>query len=117
MQRDMRDNAESWKIISTGETVPINEIANFMELSRATWQKRLDDINNFQTNEPIEFPKVVAMYEKLGGTTQDFNDTKSPLQTVVTQMQSAPKTTYAELITICDQIMATVDKPLTVWDE
>lgn len=117
LQRDMNGVATNWKQIAIGGTVPVETVALHMNTAANTWQTRLDAVTDFQTNNPVEFPNVVAMWNKLGGTSQEFTDTINPLQTVVTQLGAASKTTYAELEIIADQILAQVDPPLTVWDE
>lgn len=117
LQRDMRNNAITWKTQAEGGTVPVELIAQHMNTAANTYQGRLTWVSDFQTNNPIEFPKVVAMWDKLGGQSGEFNDMINPMQTVANQLSPASKTTYAEIINICDLILGAINAPLSLWPE
>jgi hypothetical protein len=117
LQRNMRNNALRWKIMAEGESVPITVIAGFMDSAALAYKARLEWIDTFQDDNPVEFPRVVTMWNKLGGTAGEFGDVISPMETVANNLGSQTKTTYAELITICDFIIGEINAPLSLWPE
>lgn len=117
LQRRMNDNAVIWKTKAEAEIVPIDSIKGDMNRSALNYQIRLDWLDDFQTNNPVDFPRVVTMWGKFGGTSQEFSDVITPLKAVADQLGPASKETYTEIITICDLILTNINKPLTLWPE
>jgi len=116
LQLNMRNNAIGWKQSAQAQALPIALLADQMNTASAQYQKRLGWIATAQADTG-NWTRLSAMWLKLGGTGQDFADVVTPLQAVADQIGPAAKTTFAEAIAACDQILAAVDAPLSLWPE
>lgn len=116
LQRDVRSNAAAWKSMAQGQTQPIVTIAGFMTTAAAAYSTRLGWLDALQANTSL-WNRVRTIWTVLGGTAADFNDIVTPLRAVANQLPLADKSSYAAIITACDQILAAVDAPDTLWPE
>ena len=114
-QRDMRNNAQTWRTMAVAQSQPIATLAGFMNGAAVTYKMHLGWIPTIQAN--AEWPRIQALYLTMGGTAQEFIDLMTPLNAVANQLGPAPKTTYAEIITACDSIIAAINAPLSLWPE
>lgn len=114
-QRDMRNNASTWKAVAQAQTTPVLTLAANMNSAAVTYQTNLGWISTMQ-GDP-SWPRISAMYIALGGSGQEFADVMTPLQAVANQLRPAAKGTYAQIIGACDQILAAINAPLTLWPE
>lgn len=115
IQRDMRNNAQSWRTSALAQSIPIATLAGFMNSASSAYQTRLGWVPVLQADP--NWSRIAALYVTLGGTAQEFTDTLTPLNAVANQLGPAPKTTYAEIISACDQIIAAINAPLSLWPE
>lgn len=116
LQRDIRNNAITWKAMAQAQTVPIATLAAYLNEAAVAYQSRLSWLVAMQA-DAVNWPKLGAMWAMLGGTSADFSDMTSPITAVATQLGPATKTTYAQVIGICDQITSAVNAPLSLWPE
>ena len=116
LQRDMRNNATTWKAMAQAQSVPLPTLAQFMNDAATEYQKRLGWITTAQA-DTANWTKLSTMFATLGGTAADFNQTVNPLNAVANQLGPADKSTYAAIITACDQILAAINAPLSLWPE
>lgn len=115
VQRDMRANAQTWRTAALAQSTPIATLGGWMNSAAIAYQSRLGWLPTLQAN--VEWPRVSALYVLMGGTGQEFSDMMTPLNAVANQLGPAPKTTYAEIISACDQIIAAINAPLSLWPE
>jgi len=115
LQKNMRDNAQTWRTSALAQSIPIATLAGFMNSAAAAYQARLGWLPVLQVNP--EWPRIRDLYITIGGTVQEFNDMLTPLNAVADQLGLAPKASYAEIISVCDQIIAAINAPLTLWPE
>lgn len=115
LQRDMRNNALTWRAAALAQSIPIATLAGFMNSAAGAYQTRLGWLPVLQADP--EWPRIAALYVLLGGTGQEFNDMMTPLNAVANQLGPAPKSTYAEIVADCDQIIAAINPPLSLWPE
>ena len=116
LQRNMRDNASTWRAQALAQSIPVLTLAAFMNDAATAYQTRLAWLPTLQA-DAVNWPRVAALYVLIGGTGSEFNALTTPLNAVANQLGPAPKTTYAEIITACDQILAAINAPLSLWPE
>ena len=115
VQRDMRANAQTWRTVALAQSTPIATMAGWMNSAATSYQSRLGWLPTIQASP--EWSRIAAMYLAIGGTGQEFTDMMTPLNAVANQLGPAQKTTYAEIIAACDQIIAAINAPLSLWPE
>ncbi len=116
LQKDMRNNALTWKAMAQAQTTPAATVAGYMNDAATAYQTRLGWLDTLQADSP-NWTKISAMWTALGGTAADFSAVTAPLKAVATQLGPVAKTTYAQQIAACDQIIAAVNAPLSLWPE
>lgn len=116
LQGGMRSNAVTWRAAAVAQSQPAATLAQWMNDSATAYQTRLAWVATAQADAVI-WPKLSALWALLGGTAADFNSITTPLKAVADQLGLAAKTTYAQIITACDQIIAATPAPLSLWPE
>lgn len=116
LQRDMRNNATAWKAAAQAASVPVGTLAQWMNDAATQYQTRLGWITTAQA-DATNWTKLSTMFATLGGTAADFTNTVNPLTAVANQLGPADKTSYAAIVTACDQILAAINAPLSLWPE
>lgn len=116
MQLDFRSNAAEWKAAAQGQTIPRATLEANMNSAAAAYQTRLSWLGVLQANNAI-WPTVASLWTALGGTGQEFNDLMTPFNAVANGLGPADKSTYAKIVTACNQILATIDAPPSLWPE
>jgi hypothetical protein len=114
LQFRMRDNAQAWKISAQAQLIPIATLAGIMNSAALSYQDILSKLQTFRLNDP-SWPRIVTMYQIFGGVGQEFIDFVAPMSAVANQLGPAPKTTFAEIISACDQIIAAIDPRVNPW--
>jgi len=116
MHRDMRNNAIAWKTAATAQTTPQATLAGWMNNAAAIYQSTLAQFTALQA-DAVNWPKVRDMFITQGGSVADFTAMMTPMTAVANQLGPADKSTYAAIITACNQILAAVEAPLSLWPE
>lgn len=116
LQRDIRNNAITWKAMAQAQTVPIATLATYLNEAAIAYQSRISWLSEMQA-DGANWPKLGAMWAMLGGTSEDFSNMTTPINAVANQLGPAAKATYAQVIGICDQITSAVNAPLSLWPE
>lgn len=116
LQRDMVFNANSWIAMANAGNPPVTEVAGFMIHAGVSYQVRLEWLRDYRDNSP-NWDSVRSMYVALGGVGADMTNLYSQLRAVANALQSAPIATYQNVIDACNQILATVQSPDSLWPE
>jgi hypothetical protein len=116
LQNDIRRNAKTWAEAVASASVPVETLAQWMTDTANAYALRLQWMSDFK-NDPVNAPKLQAMWLLLGGTLEDVTAITDPLTTAVTSLVMMPKTTYAEIIALCDLLTSSIDAPLSLWPE
>lgn len=116
LQGDMRSNAITWRAAAVAQSTPAAMLAQWMNDAATAYQTRLAWIATAQADAVI-WPKLSALWTLMGGTAADFNNVTTPLKAVADQLGPAAKGTYAQIIGVCDQIIAAINAPLSLWPE
>ena len=116
LQRDMRNNAIAWKTAATAQSAPAATLSGFMNDAATSYQTRLSWLTTIQA-DAVNWPKIVAMWALLGGTGADFTNLITPITAVANQLGPIDKSSYAAIGSACDQIIAAINAPLSLWPE
>jgi len=116
LQLDFRNNAISWKASATAQNPDVATLAKWMNDAALSYQSRLSWLPELQLNATA-WSKAAALWTIIGGTNAEFTSLLAPFNAVANQLGPADKTTYAKIIAVCDQILAAIDAPLSLWPE
>ncbi|MBK6414072.1 hypothetical protein [Sphingopyxis sp.] len=116
LQVDFRSNATTWKAQAQAQSLPVATLAGYMNDAATAYQARLGWVDTLRDNTTA-WPMVRDLWLILGGTASDFADLMSPFKTVANSLGPADKSSYAKIVTICNQILAGIDAPLSLWPE
>lgn len=116
LQRDMRDNAQSWRQMATDQSVGAETLRQYMLDAGASYLSRLGWITTAQADS-VNWARLAAMWALLGGTETDWSDMVGPLTAVANGIGSADLSSYGAIISGCDQILALINAPLSLWPE
>ncbi len=116
LQQDMRGNAIAWKAAAAAQSQPAATLAQWMNDSAASYQMRLQWLTTAQA-DTANWSKLSAMWVALGGTGADFTNTVNPMKAVADQLGPIAKGNYVQITSACDQIIAAINAPLSLWPE
>jgi hypothetical protein len=116
LQFDFRANATEWKAAAQGQTLPRATLEANMNSAAAAYQTRLSWLGVLQANNAV-WPEVTSLWTALGGTGAEFTSLMTPFNAVANGLGPADKSTYAKIVTACNQILATIDAPPSLWPE
>lgn len=116
LQFDFRANATTWKAAAQAQSIPRATLESQMNSAAAAYQERLGWLGTLQANGAV-WSVVADLWTTIGGTGAEFNDLMTPFNAVADGLAPADKGTYAKIITVCNQILATIDVPPSLWPE
>ena len=116
LQRDMHHNAVTHKAMAQSQSPNVDILATFVRDAALEYLRRLQWIIDLRAN-PIRRQRLVDMLASAGWTEQEVIDFVQELRNAAIALRDAPRTTYAEIIMACDQLLATVDAPESLWPE
>ena len=114
-QRDIHNHVRSWKNAARAST-PIPVISDVISAANKTFGENLAWISTLKSDKQ-NWPKIAAIFLVLGATDTDFHAVFDPLLDAVHQISAMDKSSYAAIISACDQILATINAPLSLWPE
>lgn len=116
LQGDIRNNALAWAAAASAELTPAETLAEWMDAAAGEYEKRLTWMTDVQADAETA-SRLQAMWLLLGGTLDDVTAVTTPLRDMTDALKAAPKTSYAEILAICDQITGAINAPLSLWPE
>jgi len=116
LQGDMRNNAVAWNAMAAAQNPDVATLAGYMTSAATSYSTRLGWVAALQA-DVANWSKVAAMAGVLGVTAQEFLDTMTPITAVATGLATADLSTYAKIQAACNQILAAVNAPLSLWPE
>jgi len=114
LQSDFRLNALSWKASAQSQSVSVASLAGDMNAASVAYQTRLGWLPTLQANTSA-WNSIAALWTVWGGTAAEFTSLMTPFNTIANQLAVVDKSSYAAIITSCDQILAYIDKPVSLW--
>jgi hypothetical protein len=116
LQQDMRNNAATHKAMAQAQSPDLATLQSFITDCIVQYLKRLQWIIDLR-NDAGRRAILVAMLGKIGWTEADIVNVVTALRAEVITLQNAPRTTYAQIITACDAMIAAVNPPDSLWPE
>lgn len=115
LQRDMNSNAQLWKTQAQA-ALALPALQAMISASLVQYQLRLQWMTDLQADS-TKLTRLQAVLARMGMTTQDVADVALPLRSAAIALNAAPRTTFAEIITACDALLAAVNAPPSLWPE
>lgn len=116
LQRDMHNNAIAHKAMAQAQSPDLSILATFVRDAALEYLRRLQWVIDLRAN-PTRRQRLVDMLTSAGWTEQEIVDFVQELRAASIALRDAPRTTYVEIISACDQVLATVDAPESLWPE
>ncbi len=116
LQRDLRRNATTHRAMAVAQSPTAAILRTFFQGAAASYTTRIGWFQSLNDN-PARFAELTAELTRRGWTQADLLDPFNAIKTVVQAMNNATVNTYAQIITACDQILANVDAPDSLWPE
>ena len=116
LQRDVVNNAGTWKAMAMAQEPSVEILSGYMRSAANSYSTRLGWVATLQANTAL-WLRVRNMWTSLGGTAADFSSIITPLNTVSDQLLLVNLSTYPAIIAACDQIIAAINMPDSLWPE
>ncbi len=116
MQRDMVLNANAHKAMANAQSPPLATLQNFVRDVALAYINKLQwiiDLRNDSTKEQ----RLLTTLAQMGWSENDIVDVVTALRQAAVALRDAPRTTYGEIITACDAMIAAVQPPDSLWPE
>lgn len=116
LQRDMRTNAAAWRAAAQSQSQPVETISAWMLSAASSYQTRLGWLPALQSKADV-WQVVSAAWSAIGGTSSELTALTSPFESAASVLLSSDKSSHAAIVVVCDQILAEIDAPPTLWPE
>lgn len=108
----MRNNANTHIAMANAQSPDVVTLGTFVTDCAASYNKILSTARTWVQNNNAQATAAVGL---IGATLADLNTYTAPLQTAATALSTADVSTYAAIITACNNLLATVPAPNTVF--
>ena len=116
LQHNMRANAQRHRAQALAANPDVVTLAGFVQDCALKYLERLQWLIDLR-NSPARRQRLLDMLTQMGWLETDITDVASPLRQAAIALRDAPKTTYAEIISACDSLLAFVDPIDSLWPE
>lgn len=116
LQRDMNSNALTHKAMAQAGSPALPVLQSFVADAAASYLTRLQWIISLR-NDAVRRQRLLDVLAAAGWTETEVVDYVTALRNAAIALRDAPRSTYAEIITACDAMLAAVDKPESLWPE
>ena|SRR5689334_19712490 len=116
LQRDMFNNATTHKAMASAQSPAIAVLRQMVNDAAAAYLTRIqwgEDI----INTPAKLTVLQNTCSRIGIATSDITDITDALKTEAINLQNASKNTFAQIITACDNLLANINLPDSLWPE
>jgi hypothetical protein len=114
--RDMRSNAAAHKAMAAAQSPPLATLRQFVLDCAASYQSRLQNIASLRADS-TRLVLLDAELARRGWTESDIVDVYTPLKAVADGLAGATLATYNAITNACNQVLANVDAPDSLWSE
>src|SRR3990167_9389087 len=104
LQRDMLNNAAAHKAMAQAQVPDFAKLKTFVDDSATSYLRRLQWLIDLR-NDSVKRQRLLDMLALMGWTETDITDVAAPLLLAAIALRDAPRTTYAEIVTFCDQLI------------
>lgn len=116
LQMDIRNNAGAHRGMALAQSVPFVTLRGFVTEAIAAYQTRLGWFQALNDNA-AKFQLLTEELTRRGWAQADLLAPFGELKTVVAAMNTAAKNNYADIVAMCDQVLANVNPPESLWPE
>jgi len=116
LQNDMRRNAQTHKAMALAQSPPLEVLQSFVSDCAFSYLNRSQWMIDLRANT-TKRQRLIDILTLMGWTETDLTDVAAPLRQAALALQSAPRTTFAEIITACDAVLVSIDAPESLWPE
>lgn len=116
LQRDMLTNAITHKAMAQAQSPNLATLQTFVRDCALEYLRRLQWLIDLRA-DASKRARLVDALSKMGWTEADVTDVATPLRQAAVTLRDAPRTSYAEIISACDSLVAFVDAPESLWPE
>lgn len=116
LQNDLIRNANSHKTMALAQSPDVKTLASFVTDCIGQYSMRLNWVKSLRdtTTKRQDFINILTT---IGWAETDVVNVYTPINQLITTIQAMPLTSYSEIIAVCDTILSTIDKPLSLWEE
>lgn len=115
-QRDMIRNATAHRAMAVAQSPSVAVLRGFVNDAALAYLAHLQWIIDLRDN-PVREQRLLDALAKWGWTEADVVDVVTSLRQPAVALRDASKTTYVEIISACDAVLAAVNAPETLWPE
>lgn len=116
LQRDIASNAQTWLAMANAQSPDVATIAAFMNDAAASYLTRIQWGQDI-IDTPAKLTILNATLGRIGLVLTDVTDITTALSSAATQIAGANKNNYAQIITVCNAIIAGINLPDSLWPE
>lgn len=116
MQMSVARNAVTHKQWATDESVPLAELQQRITDTIAAYESIRARLRNFRDVTVPADAGFVTVGNSIKLTLQSIGDIGQEVADHIDVFAAMPRTSYAEIITACDYLIANVNEPPSVWD-
>ena len=116
LQRDMASNALTHKAMAQAQSPSAAQLATFVTDAALEYLRRLQWVIDLRANATRR-QRLLDVLTAAGWSEQEVIDTVQALRLPALALRDAPKTTYVQIVTACDALLAVVDLPESLWPE
>lgn len=116
LQRDMHNNALSHKANAQAQNVALATLQAWVGDAARAYLARLQWIITLR-NDATRRQRLLDVLAAAGWAEQEVVDYVTALRNAAIALRDAPMTTYAQIISACDALLAAVDLPESLWPE
>lgn len=116
LQRDMAENAAAHRAMALAQSPALSVLQGFLADCVTEYLRRLQWVIDLR-NDPTKEARLLAVITLWGWTEDDIVDVVTALRQVAIGLRDAPRTTYAQIVTACEAVLAACDPPDSLWPE
>lgn len=116
LQLAMRSNALTHKAMAQAQSPNLETLQAFVGDTALRYISNLQWVIDLR-NDPVKKQRFLDVLALMGWAETDITNVVTPLRQAAVALRDAPRTTYAEIITACDALLASVDPLPTLWPE
>jgi hypothetical protein len=116
LQRDMLQNAQAHRAMAVTQSPDIATLRQFVNDAAAAYLTRLEWGKSI-VNTPAKLTILNNTLGRVGLVLTDITAITDGLEDEAMALQEASKNTFAEIIAACDDVIANVNLPESLWPE
>lgn len=116
LQNDIRLNAFAHKAMAQAQSPDLATLQKYVADCVAEYLKRFKWVIDLRA-DPVRKARLLDALTKYGWTEADIVDVVTPMRAAVIALRDAPRTTYAQIVSACDAVIAAVEPPDSLWPE